>query len=82
MEKIKALLAAKTAKLVAVNAADLAAQAGSPLSVNMVLLGALIHTGVLPITPETVRRAIADFTKKSAVDINLKAFDLGFAAAK
>jgi indolepyruvate ferredoxin oxidoreductase beta subunit len=81
VEKIKSLLAAKTAKLVAVNAADLAAKAGSSLSVNMVLLGALIQTGVLPITPDTVRRAITEFTKKSAVDINLKAFDLGFEAA-
>ncbi|MEW6077643.1 MAG: indolepyruvate oxidoreductase subunit beta [Thermodesulfobacteriota bacterium] len=81
VEKIKSLLAEKTAKLVAIDAAGLAAQAGSPLSVNMVLLGALIHTGVLPITPEIVRKAITDFTKKSTVDINLKAFDLGFAAA-
>ena len=81
VEDIKRLLAEKTARLVAVNAAHLAAEAGSPLSVNMVLLGALIQTRVLPIPPETVKKAIGDTVKKAFVDINIKAFDLGFAAA-
>jgi indolepyruvate ferredoxin oxidoreductase beta subunit len=81
VEKIKALLAEKTARLVAINANELAAEAGSALSVNMVLLGALIQTGALPISPDTVRKAIAATVKKSFVDTNLKAFDLGFAAA-
>ncbi len=81
VNRIKKLLAEKTAKLVATNASELAAEAGSPLSVNMVLLGALIQTSVLPITPDTVKEAIAATVKKAFVDINLKAFDLGFAAA-
>lgn len=81
VEKIKSLLAGKTSRLVAINANELAAEAGSPLSVNMVLLGALIQTGVLPITPETVQTAIGTIVKKTFVDINQKAFDLGFAAA-
>jgi len=81
VENIKRLLAEKTARLVAINAAQLGAEAGSPLSVNMVLLGALIQTGVLPIPPETVKKVIGDTVKKAFVDINIKAFDLGFAAA-
>lgn len=81
VETIKALLAAKTARLVAVDANTIAAAAGSALSVNMVLLGALIQSGVLPLSAETVKQAIAATTKKSFVAINQKAFDLGYEAA-
>ena len=81
VEAIKALLAAKTARLVAIDANALAVAAGSALSVNMVLLGALIQSGVLPLSAETVKQAIAATTKKSFVAINQKAFDLGYEAA-
>ncbi|MFZ5563846.1 MAG: indolepyruvate oxidoreductase subunit beta [Thermodesulfobacteriota bacterium] len=81
VEKIKALLAAKTARLVALDANAIAVAAGSPLSVNMVLLGALIQSGVLPLSAEVIKQAIAETTKKSFVEINQKAFDMGYAAA-
>ncbi len=79
---IQKLIRAKTAGLIAFDAADLAKQAGSVMSVNMVLLGALIQTGILPLTAEQVRETIRTKTKKSFVEINLKAFDLGFATAE
>jgi indolepyruvate ferredoxin oxidoreductase beta subunit len=41
------LIRSKTKHLIAFNAADLAKQAGNILSVNIVLLGALIQTGIL-----------------------------------
>ena len=52
------------------------------MSVNIVLLGALIQTGILPLTAEQVKEAIRTKTKQAFVDTNLKAFDLGFAAAQ
>ncbi len=58
MDQLQNLIRAKTAKLIAVDAGKLARQAGNPLAVNMVLLGALIQTGKLPIQAAAVRDAI------------------------
>lgn len=81
LDQVKNLMAEKTARLIAFDAVALANQAGSVLSVNMVLLGALAQTGVLPVSADNIKKAIAGHTKKAFVDTNLKAFDLGFAAA-
>ena len=81
LEQAQALIKAKTARLIALDAAALAAQAGTVMSVNMVLLGALIQTGILPIPRENLEAAIRTKTKAAFADINLKAFELGFNAA-
>jgi indolepyruvate ferredoxin oxidoreductase beta subunit len=47
----------------------------------MVLLGALMQAGVLPLSVEEVKEAMKTKTKKAFLDSNLKAFDLGFSAA-
>jgi indolepyruvate ferredoxin oxidoreductase beta subunit len=82
LKELQDLIRGKTAKLIAFNAASLAKEAGNPLSVNMVLLGALTQTGVLPLSLEEVKEAMGSKTKKAFLDSNLKAFDLGFAAAE
>ncbi len=79
--KLQELIRAKTSRLIALNAVDLAKTAGNVLSVNMVLLGALIQTGILPVTADNVKTAIRTKTKAAFVDINIKALDLGFEAA-
>ncbi len=81
LDKLQELIRAKTAKLIALDAMELAKQAGSTLAVNMVLLGATMQTGKVPVSPENVKEAIRTKVKKAFVDINLKAFELGFAAA-
>jgi indolepyruvate ferredoxin oxidoreductase beta subunit len=78
---IQALIRSKTAKLIAFHADALAREAGNILSVNMVLLGALIQTGKIPLTKETVKDAIKRTTKTAFVETNLKAFELGFSKA-
>lgn len=82
LDKLQDLIRSKTKLLIAFNAADLAKQAGNSLSVNIVLLGALIQTGILPLSADSVKEAIQTKTKKTFVESNLKAFELGFAAAK
>jgi len=82
LNKLQDLIRSKTKHLIAFNAADLAQQAGNSLSVNIVLLGALIQTGILPLSADSVKEAIQTKTKKSFVESNLKAFELGFTAAK
>lgn len=82
VENVKTLLREKTAGLVAIDAMKLARQAGSPMSVNIVLLGALIQTGTLGFTRENVIEAIKRRTKLAFLEKNIKAFDLGFEAAE
>jgi len=81
LKQLQELIRKKTARLIAFNAAALAEKAGNSLAVNMVLLGALIQTGVLPLSVEEVKEAMSTKTKKAFLDSNLKAFDLGFSAA-
>jgi indolepyruvate ferredoxin oxidoreductase beta subunit len=79
--EITTLLKAKTAGLVSLDAMKLAREAGSPMSVNIVLLGALIQTGALGFTKENVIEAIRRRTKPAFLDKNLKAFELGMKSA-
>jgi len=81
LNEVQDLIRAKTANLIAFDAADLAKEAGNVMSVNMVLLGAMIQTDILPLTADSIKEIIKTKTKKAFVDINLKAFDLGFSAA-
>jgi indolepyruvate ferredoxin oxidoreductase beta subunit len=81
LNKLQSLIKSKTAKLIAFNAEVLAREAGTVLSVNMVLLGALIQTGKIPLSKETVQKAIKTKTKKAFVESNFKAFELGFCKA-
>lgn len=81
LDVLQSLIRAKTANLIAFDAEALAIEAGNVLSVNMVLLGALIQTGKIPLSSETVKEAIKTKTKKAFVESNLKAFELGFSAA-
>lgn len=81
VEEIKQLIKAKTAGLVAIDAMSLAKEAGSPMSVNIVLLGALIQTGALGFDRDVVEEAIKRRVKPAFQDVNLTAFDLGFKAA-
>lgn len=72
----------KVGKVVSLNGNDLAEKAGNALSLNMVMLGALIGTGATPVTEEVMKKIIAGSTKKAFLDSNLKAFDLGKEAAQ
>lgn len=81
IEEAQDLIRNKTAKLIAFDAQALAKQAGNIMSLNMVLLGSLIQTGIMPVSADNVKEAIQTSTKKAFVDINIKAFELGFEAA-
>jgi indolepyruvate ferredoxin oxidoreductase beta subunit len=81
LNKTQELIRNKTGKLIAFDAVSLAKQAGNIMSLNIVLLGSLLQTETLPISAEHVREAIKTTTKQAFVETNLKAFNLGFAAA-
>jgi indolepyruvate ferredoxin oxidoreductase beta subunit len=81
IQDLQELIRNKTARLIAFDAQALAKQAGNIMSLNMVLLGSLIQTGIMPVSADNVKEAIRTSTKKAFVDINIKAFELGFEAA-
>ena len=82
LDLLQRLIKAKTVRLIAFDAVAEARRAGNVMAVNIVLLGALIQTGILPLSAAHIREAIRTRTKKAFVETNLKAFELGFAAAQ
>ena len=81
LDNIITKLESSCARLIAFDATKLATEAGNVLAVNMVLLGALVQTGKVPIDAEDVRETIRTKTKPAFVEMNLKAFELGAEAA-
>ncbi|WP_022667301.1 indolepyruvate oxidoreductase subunit beta [Desulfospira joergensenii] len=81
VDLIKNLIRQKTGGLVAFDAMKLAREAGSPMSVNIVLVGALIRSEVLPFTKQDVMEAIKRRVKPAFLEMNLKAFELGYEGA-
>ncbi|MBW1800176.1 MAG: indolepyruvate oxidoreductase subunit beta [Deltaproteobacteria bacterium] len=67
----------KVDRVIALHGNDLAEAAGNALSLNMVMLGALIGSGSIPITSEVMKDTISTSTKKAFLETNLRAFDLG-----
>ena len=76
------LMAAQVGSLLAFDAGACARQAGSPLTVNVVLLGALMALGRLPIAAAEVLEVIRSRTNPKFLESNLQAFELGAAAAR
>jgi len=81
-EEILGLVRKKVGRVVELDGNALAEEAGNPLSLNMVMLGALIGTGAVPIGAERMKEVLSRFTKQAFLESNLKAFDLGFQAAQ
>ncbi len=81
LNQLPDLIRARAQKVVAIDAAGLAKEAGNIMALNMVLMGALLQSGTLPVNADQLREVIRTKTKAAFVDINLKAFELGYQAA-
>jgi len=82
VERMFELMASQVGSLLAFDAGACARQAGSALAVNMVLLGALMAAGSLPVSAEQVLEMIRSRTNPKFLESNLRAFKLGEAAAR
>ncbi len=69
-------------RLIAIDGTALAIRAGNAMALNMVMLGALSQAGCLPFGDDLVRRTIEEKTKPAFREVNLRAFDLGYDAAR
>ena len=81
-DEIVAKIRIFTEKLVVIDALELARKAGSPITRNVVLLGTLAACNVLPIRTETLRETIKELVRPAYLEMNLKAFELGYETAK
>ncbi|OGS42259.1 MAG: hypothetical protein A3K67_00880 [Euryarchaeota archaeon RBG_16_62_10] len=80
-EDVKARLSQVTDKIAAVDALEIARRAGNPLTENIVMLGALATLEDFPVPEDALKQSVAENVPRKAVEVNLKAFDLGQAAA-
>ena len=67
-----------TRNVVVVEAAELAKEAGSVLTRNAVLIGGLAATGKMPVRIESLKEAIRELVPAKYLEMNMKAFELGY----
>jgi indolepyruvate ferredoxin oxidoreductase beta subunit len=78
ISEIKQRLHKLTDEIYLINALELATNAGNTLTSNVVLLGALSKLKGFPISKNQLKSVIPQVVPKKAIDVNLRAFDLGF----
>ncbi|MHA2046697.1 MAG: indolepyruvate oxidoreductase subunit beta [Candidatus Thorarchaeota archaeon] len=71
-----------TDKIIEFDALDLALKAGSTRALNMVMLGAIIGTGLIPVTESAALSVVKDAFPKKFEKINISATKLGIAQVK
>jgi indolepyruvate ferredoxin oxidoreductase beta subunit len=71
-----------TKNLVVVEAAKVAAEAGSVLTRNAVMIGALAASGKVPFKIESLKKALCGLVPARYLEVNVKAFDLGYKYVK
>ncbi|ABR30656.1 indolepyruvate oxidoreductase [Thermosipho melanesiensis] len=82
-EEIKNIIEKKfKSKFISFQAEELAKEAGNIITTNVVLIGALTQTPGFPISPETIKEVIKVSVPPKAIELNMKAFDLGLEKAK
>jgi len=82
LEEILEKLSNASDRVVKLDAAQIAQEAGSLLTTNIVMLGALFGTGKLPIGIETIKETIRRRFPAKTAPVNIKAFDLGYQACQ
>ena len=81
VEKLFSFIESKVKRLITLDAKALAQKAGAAVSANVAMVGALAQSGAVPIPKEAFEETIRTKTKEKFVDVNLRAFELGFEAA-
>jgi indolepyruvate ferredoxin oxidoreductase beta subunit len=78
IEEIIKALKRFTENIILVEASKLAKNAGSILTQNVVLLGALAATEKLPVSNKSLMEALKELVPTKHIKMNLKAFELGY----
>ena len=78
IEAILEKLNSVSEKVIALDASQIAKEAGNIQTTNVVMMGALFGTGLLPISVDIAKEVVRDRVPVKAIDANLKAFDMGY----
>jgi indolepyruvate ferredoxin oxidoreductase beta subunit len=76
-EVVKERMSQVTDKIAMLDALSIANQAGNPLTENIVMLGAISTLEAFPVPEAALEQSVKDHVPPKAVDVNLKAFDMG-----
>jgi len=82
LEEMLRQLGKASDRIIQLEAAQLAQEAGSRLATNIVMLGALFGTEQLPIKITTIKETIEARFPAKVAPLNIKAFDLGYEACR
>ena len=77
VEESLRLIRNKARRVIALDGIAIAESVGNPLSLNMVMLGALIGSKTIPVGADQMKKVLETSTKKAFLESNLKAFDIG-----
>lgn len=78
---IKAVKSSGVAKLIALDAASMAKEAGNAIAANSVLIGAMSAVPGFPLSKEKMLSILLERVPAKAKDVNQKAFEMGYEAA-
>lgn len=76
-EVVRERMSQVTDKIAMMDALSIANQAGNPLTENIVMLGAISTLDEFPVPEAALKQSVRDHVPSKAVDVNLKAFDMG-----
>jgi len=71
-----------SAQVVIIESTSIATQAGNPVVQNIVMVGALAGIGYMSIPKETFERIISLSVPEKNLDLNMKAFNMGYDVAQ
>ena len=75
--KLQSLLREVTENIHMFDATGVAEEAGDPITTNVVMLGALVESHLLPFGEDTVLETLKESLRPQFLELNLKAFELG-----
>ena len=76
-DKLLEILGKITDKIIAFDATKLAEKAGDAVATNVIILGALTASGLLPFSEETILNTIKQSLRPEFHELNIKALNLG-----
>jgi indolepyruvate ferredoxin oxidoreductase beta subunit len=82
LDKILEKLNKISRQTIRMDAARLAEEAGNPITINVVMLGAAFGSGQIPVKLETIKAVIQSHFPVKIAPMNIKAFDLGYHACQ
>jgi indolepyruvate ferredoxin oxidoreductase beta subunit len=77
MKDLLSLLGKVTKKVITFDATGLAEEAGDPIATNIVMLGALVESGMLPFSDDLMMNTLKESIRPRFLELNLRAYDLG-----